>query len=103
MTKQVETLTKKVAEMEKANANLKPIVADFADIDKNVVEVIKKKTPELMKEIIQKELADFVWETKLNVQNMKNEQVNQIKSGVIKELKEIFSKSMERERDEIVH
>lgn len=48
-----------------------------------------------MKDIITRELSEFVKETKLSVQNMKIEQVNQIKSGVIKELKDVFIKSFD--------
>lgn len=78
---QVDQLTKKVAELEKTNLKFKG--PDIADLDKQVIDNIKKKAPEIMKDLIQKELAEFVKLTKLNVQDMKNEQVNQIKSGVI--------------------
>jgi len=48
-----------------------------------------------MKDIITWELSEFVKDTKMSVQNMKIEQVNQIKSGVIKELKDVFIKSFD--------
>lgn len=91
LSKTVDTLSKRVQELEKQNQKLKPVAADFADLDKQVVDSIKKKAPEILKEVVQKELADFVWETKINVQSMKNEQVNQIKAGVVRELKELIS------------
>ena len=46
---------------------------DIVDLDKQVIENIKKKAPEIMKELIQKELTEFVRLTKQNVQEMKNE------------------------------
>jgi len=83
LVSQVDTLNKKVGDLEKQNKELRPIVADFSQLDKAVINSIQKKAPELFTEIVKKELADFMKQVKLSVQEMKNEQVNQIKSGVV--------------------
>lgn len=52
LSDQVQSLTKKVQELEKQNAKLKPQVSDFKELDKEIIDALKKKAPELLKEIM---------------------------------------------------
>lgn len=81
---------------------MKPKVNDFSDIDGKVVDIIKKEVPNFIQDALKHELADLIKICKLSVNEMKNEQVNLIRSGVVNELRKIIKEHMTRLKAEIV-